>query len=266
MVSARARKQEARAYAERHGLSYAQALQRLRGSELSYPRAQVIYFGSNYGGAGKTTTTLLAAFALRNAGKRVLLVDGDLRDGQLRYFAGQAFGHSFLDLSTLLDSGQKLTEATLRELVHHDPLSSMDFLYAPPRPHWASESMADDFLRVLPVLRESYDYILIDNSVNYASSAKQFLRAADQVVIHTWPSLDRRDLETWMEASGYGSSPVEVRRILKSEGELTDEGVILLPHIPRLIRGDGLSGSFRSGELAELTEPYGLLWSRLFGN
>ena len=106
-------------------------------------------------GEGKSTATVNLAISFAKMGKRVLLVDTDLRRPNL---------HNLLKLRN--DSG--ITDviaqlATFDDVVHRDVISCLDVLTSGSIPPNPSELLASPvFIDMLVKAKEVYDYVILD--------------------------------------------------------------------------------------------------------
>lgn len=117
------------------------------------PRSFVIT--SAVPGEGKTSTATNLAIALAQTGKRVLLVDGDLRRPQDARVLGL---ESSVGLTTVLVNRSELVDA----IQHHDP-SGIDFLASGPIPPNPTEILQVQPTRDLfDKLRDLYDVVVVD--------------------------------------------------------------------------------------------------------
>jgi len=115
------------------------------------------YYGAK-GGVGTTTIAINAAIALQALGRRVCLVDGDLQFGDHRVFLDLG-----LDRKSIVDivSAPAMDGDLIRKIVQpHD--SGVDLLLAPPTPESADLVSAAHMHQILELLRESYDYVIVD--------------------------------------------------------------------------------------------------------
>ena len=124
-------------------------------SSLDTP-PQIILSTSAVPGEGKTTNALSLAQNFAGLGKRVLLLEGDIRRQTLfEYFD---LSRNIGGLLTVLE-GHK----TLPEVVVHDERMGIDILFGEKSTANAADVFSSaTFAEFLQSLRESYDYIIID--------------------------------------------------------------------------------------------------------
>lgn len=130
-------------------------------AESLVPRAdklgQIIMITSTMAGEGKTTVAANLAAAFGNAGRKVLLMDGDLRKISLTKRLG-ARGQKGLT-QTLLNAGEKI-----EDVIHPlERCENVDVLYAghiPPNP--VALLTHSSFGEMMSFLRTKYDKIIID--------------------------------------------------------------------------------------------------------
>ena len=138
---------------------------------------QVICVSSGKGGVGKTSITVNAAVALAQAGKRVLLVDGDLGLANVDIVLGLSVKHT---LRETVEEGAALTDI----LVQIDP----NFFVLPASsgvPEMASLSVEEQtFLtNALEDIMGDFDYVLIDCAAGIGESVLWFNRWADHSAV-----------------------------------------------------------------------------------
>lgn len=106
---------------------------------------------------GKSTVVLYLAISLAEAGKRVLVVDGDLRKSVMTghfSISGQING-----LAHYL-SGQ----TALEDVICETDVNNLNIIFAGPIPPNPAELLGDkQFKEMLKYAREQYDYVLIDS-------------------------------------------------------------------------------------------------------
>ena len=126
---------------------------------LGYMRhnTQVMICTSTTPGQGKSFISRNVASILAMAGKKLLLIDADIRKGTLSRNFGQAFG-----LTTFLSD----EHTQIDEIIQKDHLTKgVDFIPAgniPPNP--SELLMSKRFEEMITALRERYDHIIIDST------------------------------------------------------------------------------------------------------
>lgn len=139
--------------------------------------AQVLMFISTIPGEGKTFVSRNIAATLAFSGKRVILVDTDLRKRTQSLLVNDG---SKLGLSHYL-AGQT---DDIRDYIVHHTYGNVDLLPAGAMPPNPSELlMSDRFDRAIAELRRMYDYIILDNVPAQAvADASVVNRVADMTI------------------------------------------------------------------------------------
>lgn len=116
---------------------------------------KVIQVTSPERGDGKTTLSTNLAVSIAQSGKRTLLVDADLRKPRV----GKIFGvSSELGLASVLGQGMEVADA-----VQEPGIENLWVLPAGPRPPDPAELLtSSQFAELLDLLRERYDYVVVD--------------------------------------------------------------------------------------------------------
>ena len=158
-------------------------------------KPRVIAFSSSVAAEGKTITVTNVALALAAAGKRVLLLDADLRRPRVAHRLGL---EGAAGLTTVLVGG-----ATLADVIQ--PMQGLDVLASGPVPPNPSELLGSDAMRSL--LREvgsRYDYVLVDAAplVAVADTAVLSSLISGVIVIVGSGQVDAAELEDALQAVG----------------------------------------------------------------
>lgn len=144
---------------------------------------KVILFTSSVPGEGKTFNAANLAVSFALLGKKVILCGLDIRKPAL----GRLFGMSEKKegITTLLGRDAISTFAELKEVIVPSGVNdNLDLLLAGPIPPNPTELLArESFDRIMAILREHYDYIILDTApVGIVSDTLQISRAADLTV------------------------------------------------------------------------------------
>lgn len=141
-------------------------------------KCRVIGVTSSVRTEGKSTTSINLSYALAEMGRRVLLVDGDLR---LPSVAEKLKVDGTPGLSNMV-AGVECEEDAIRPLAEQEGLFLLPSGRIPPNPAemLASAQMSDLLCR----LRESYDFILVDlPPVNIVSDALIIASSLDGMLV-----------------------------------------------------------------------------------
>ena len=105
---------------------------------------------------GKSTTSLAIATMLMRGGRKVLLVDGDMRSPSVH---GLAEGKNDVGLSNLLTGAENISD-----MIAQMPETGLDYVAAGPTPPNAAELLTGNRLRnLVERLLETYDHVVIDS-------------------------------------------------------------------------------------------------------
>ena len=134
----------------------AESLRTIR-TNLSFIKkdAKLIAVSSSISGEGKTFVALNLAGILAMSGKKILLIDLDLRKPKV---------HLGLDADNVLGMSNLLVDqCRIEEAVKHSKIEGFDFVTAGPIPPNPSELiLGDNFKTTIEKLKEHYDTIIID--------------------------------------------------------------------------------------------------------
>lgn len=137
---------------------------------------------------GKTTSCLNLGVSLAQAGSRILLIDGDLRRGELHKFFGLEGGRGLSDVLT----GQAKPES----VIQRTGIPSLDMIATGPFPPNPAELMLRPELRaLLDFAKRSYDHIFFDCPPIMAVSEAGILASQmDGVLFVVWAGQTSRRL------------------------------------------------------------------------
>lgn len=154
---------------------------------------RVLAVTSSKGGSGKSTvaTTLATyiAHASENSVKegleerplKVILVDLDVRDGQIGFLTGN-FKPTVIKMRTHGINDEMLVQTAI-----HVERLKIDVMLAPRRPRMSDDTPPEFYLELIQFLKERYDYVILDTSVNYLDPLleKVAYPIADQIIFVT---------------------------------------------------------------------------------
>lgn len=127
---------------------------------------------------GKSTTSINLAVAMANSGKRVILVDADFRKASLASYL--RISRSASGITSVI-----MKERRLPDVIVHKPELKLDILpvgVLPPNPTELAGSA--EFVKILQLLSEIYDYVFIDTPpVSVVTDAAILSRVVDGVIL-----------------------------------------------------------------------------------
>lgn len=181
-----------------------------RAIESALAGSLVVSLFSPKGGVGRTTLAYNIAVAL-GQDHRVCLVDGSLQFSDLRgLLRVPAVAPSIVNLPT-----DRIRETDLTEVVWRDP-SGIDLLLAPPRVEMAEMITARDIEKILSLIRQLYEFVVIDTRAALSEDVLVFLDAADVILqVLTYDSMAIRSLAMSAETfAAIGYPPSKLSTIL----------------------------------------------------
>lgn len=135
---------------------------------------RVISVTSSKGGSGKSTVSMLLGAYIAKGSKlayeqgledrplKVCIIDLDVRDGQLGFMNGAQSP----TVINILGAGS-LSKDAIQAGIFHSNKMDCDFIFAAKRPRHTSAIPPEFYAALIQLLREMYDYIILDTSVNY---------------------------------------------------------------------------------------------------
>jgi pilus assembly protein CpaE len=181
-----------------------------RAVEAARSGSLVVTLFSPKGGVGRTTLAYNLAVAL-GQGHRVCLVDGSLQFSDLRgLLRVPAVAPSIVNLPT-----DRIRETDLTEVMWKDP-SGIDILLAPPRIEMAEMVTTRDVEKVLSLLRQLYEFVVIDTRAALSEDVLVFLDSADLILqVLTYDSMAIRSLAMSAETfAAIGYPPSKLATVL----------------------------------------------------
>ncbi|MFN3557883.1 MAG: GumC family protein [Brevundimonas sp.] len=186
---------------------------------------------------GKSTTAYAIALSLARVGKRVMLIDGDLRNPSLHRVLGV---DNDVGMSNLLAGS-----GTVETVVRQTEQTGLDFIACGPLPPSPAELWAGDRLRrLLADLTTRYDHIVIDGAPVLGFADAPILSAAVSGTIYVLESHGTR------RAQARGA----LRRLMLGEGQVI--GVVLTKFNTRAVQYGGYDYAYdyTYGENAKRTK------------
>ena len=147
-----------------------------RAVESARSGSLVVTLFSPKGGVGRTTLAYNIAVAL-GQNHRVCLIDGSLQFSDLRgLLRVPAVAPSIVNLPT-----DKIRDQDVADVTWRDP-SGIDILLAPPRVEMAEMVTTRDIEKVLSILRQMYEFVIIDTRAALSEDVLVFLDSADLIL------------------------------------------------------------------------------------
>jgi pilus assembly protein CpaE len=182
-----------------------------RSVEASRAGSMMISLFSPKGGVGRTTIAYNLAVALGASGHKVCLVDGSLQFSDLRgLLRVPAAAPSIVNLPT-----DRIRESDVADVVWKDP-SGIDILLAPPRVEMAEMVTVRDVEKALSILRQLYEFVVVDTRAALSDDVLVFLDASDVILqVLTYDSMAIRGLAMANEAfEAIGYPPTKLATVV----------------------------------------------------
>lgn len=186
--------------------AYAERIRHLRTALMvkdGRAMSRAVLIASSVPGEGKTTTTLALARMAALAGKRVLVIDGDLRRSTLSQTFGWRMAKDFADFIA--------NTCSLSEAILHDEKLGFDVLAASrPRPDAADELSVNWLEPMMTSLKQAYDLVLVDAPAALAvADALVLAQAVDEsLYLVRWRSTERQGVAKGLSQFAEAGVPV----------------------------------------------------------
>ncbi|HZD10643.1 MAG TPA: response regulator [Candidatus Binatia bacterium] len=148
-------------------------------------QANIVSIYSPKGGSGCTTIAVNLSVALAEQGYRTLLIDGSFQFGDVAIMLDLKPSTSIVDLmDRMVELDADLVSSVL---VKHE--TGLRVLMAPPRPEMADLVSEEKMKSLLDMLRDQFEYIIIDSSSSLNDVALAMLDLSDRIFLVTQQSL-----------------------------------------------------------------------------
>lgn len=149
-------------------------------NKQKYKMPQVVTVFGTKGGAGKTTLSVnLAVQVVKETMKKVVLVDLDLQFGDVAVFLNLLPKKG---IAELVQERNKVDIDLIESyLIPH--MSGIKILPAPIRPEDSELITAENVLEILTVLRDHYDYVIIDTPPFFHETTLSALDISNQIIL-----------------------------------------------------------------------------------
>lgn len=136
---------------------------------------KVISVTSAKGGTGKSTITMLLSTYIKKAGDlayqngdrnqelKVVVVDMDVRDGQLGFLNGEVRP----SVINIFIEDPNPTPEVVKKGIFHNQRTGVDFIFAAKTPRSSNEIPSSFYVQLINSLKRMYDIVILDTSVNY---------------------------------------------------------------------------------------------------
>lgn len=129
----------------------------------SVPKTEVLFVTGASGGIGKTTLAVNLAVKLAASRRKVILLDFDMQYGDSGLFLGIEPKQT---LAELLQEQRTPTLDTVNSYLEYHQ-SGIKVLFGPRSPEYAETVSGKNIERIVGILRNYYDYIVIDGAVGF---------------------------------------------------------------------------------------------------
>lgn len=155
-------------------------------SSIPMSLGKIIVTYSPKGGTGCTTIATNLAAALQGENSNVALVDASLLYGDVPVFLNEQPKNSIIDLSVRADD---LDPETISASLTQPKTVGYKILAPPPSPDLVDRVNGDQLVKLLTLMRQSFQYIIIDTSSYLSDVVQSALSTSDVIVLITTPDI-----------------------------------------------------------------------------
>lgn len=167
--------------------------------EASGPLGNIITVFSPKGGTGVSTIAINLAIALQNSESTVAVVDSSVQFGDVAILLNEIGKFSIIDLvPRIYELDTKVIDDVM--LIHKP--SGLRILMAPPRPELAEKVSGNNMVKILELMRQMFNYIVVNTSSFISDPCLAALDASDVLILVTTQEIaaircTRSFLELW---------------------------------------------------------------------
>ncbi len=220
---------------------------------------KVVTVFSPKGGVGTSTLAVNLACALNALGRRVVIVDGNISFGNVGVFLNLSPSKSMLQV---VGDPAGIQVGSVEDVLLPHP-SGIKAMLAPIKPEEGDTIHGDHLRQILAILRDRFDYVVVDTWPSYDERVLAMLEVADQVLVPTGPELPAvKNLAAFLRVArllDYPNDkliPVLMRANSVSPAHLRDiESFLKQPLVWRVVSdGKRVTQSVNNGEPFVLTD------------
>lgn len=151
----------------------------------SVPKTEVLFVTGAGGGIGKTTLAVNLAVKLAASRRKVVLLDFDMQYGDSSLFLGIEPKQTLAEL--LQDQKTPTLDTVNSYLEYHQ--SGIKVLFGPRSPEYAETIGGKNIEKIVGILRNYYDYIVIDGAVGFGEVNLSVLDFSTTVLMAVQPQI-----------------------------------------------------------------------------
>lgn len=153
--------------------------------DSSVPKTEVLFVTGAGGGIGKTTLAVNLAVKLAASRRKVVLLDFDMQYGDSGLFLGIEPKQTLAEL--LQDQKTPTLDTVNSYLEYHQ--SGIKVLFGPRSPEYAETISGKNIEKLVGILRNYYDYIVIDGAVGFGEVNLSVLDFSTTVLMAVQPQI-----------------------------------------------------------------------------